>query len=87
MNEYIFIIAIIFMVYALTVIVLVGFLSKKDKMFDKERERFREERQDLLNRIMSKNTTEYINIKKQDKPTVVTDGDILGDDYFNGIVN
>lgn len=87
MNEYIFIIAILFLVYALTVISLTISINRKDKQFADERKQWKEERQDLLNRLMAKNTTEYIQIKKQDKPTILTDGEILGDDRFDGILN
>lgn len=87
MKEYIFIIAILFLVYALTVVSLMTSMNNKDKQHTEERTQWKEERQDLLNRLMAKNTTEYIQIKKQDKPTVVTDGEILGDDYYNGILN
>lgn len=80
MNEFVFIITMLLIIYSVTVIVLLNQLNKKDKMFN-------EERKDLLNRLMAKNTTEYINIKRQEKPTTVTDGDILGDDYYNGIIN
>lgn len=56
-------------------------LNKKDKQFA-------EERKDLLNRLMSKNTQEYIQVSKQEtKKPILTDGDILGDDRFDGILN
>jgi hypothetical protein len=77
----------LFVIYALTVISLTSSMNKKDKQHAEERKQWTEERQDLLNRLMAKNTTEYIQIKKQDKPTVITDGEILGDDYYNGILN
>lgn len=87
MNDYIFIFSMLFCIYSLTVISLTTALSKKDKIHADERKQWTEERKDLLNRLMAKNTTEYIQIKKQDKPTVVTDADILGSDYYNGILN
>ena len=69
-------------IYAITVIFFVGMLNKKDKEFSKERT-------DYLNRIMAKNTQEYIQVSnkgiKQVRP--LTDGDILGDDRFDGILN
>lgn len=87
MNDYIFIIALLFCIYALTVISLTISSNKKDKQHTEERKQWIEERQDLLNRLMVKNTNEYIQIKKQDKPKIITDGDIIGDDRFNGILN
>lgn len=81
MNEYIFIIAMLFCIYALTVISLVSALNKKDRQFN-------EERKDYLNRIMAKDTRDYVQLSnKEVKKPVITDGDILGDDRFNGIVN
>lgn len=87
MNDYIFIIGLLFCIYALTVVSLMISANKKDKQQADERKQWKEERQDLLNRLMAKNTNEYIQIKKQDKPMVITDGDILGDDRFDGILN
>lgn len=87
MNDYIFIIAMLFIIFALMVVSLTTSMNKKDKQHSDERKQWTEERQDLLNRLMAKDTKEYIQIKKQDKPTVITDGEILGDDYFNGILN
>ena len=82
MEQIIYILASIFCIYAITVICLVSALNKKDKQFA-------EERKDLLNRLMAKNTREYIQVSngeiKQARP--LTDGDILGDDRYNGMIN
>lgn len=82
MNDYIFIIGLLFCIYALTVVSLIASMNKKDREHT-------EERKDLLNRLMTKNTTEYIQVSnkgvKQIKP--LTDGEILGDDRFDGILN
>lgn len=80
MKEYVFIIAMLFCIYALTVVTLVSTLNKKDKQFN-------EERKDYLNRLMSKSSTEYIKLTNKTTAVPLTDGDILGDDRFNGIVN
>lgn len=73
-------IAVLFAIFAVTVIFLVVCLNKKDKQFNLERT-------DYLNRIMSKSTTEYIKLSKKDEPKILTDSEILGDDYINGILN
>ena len=82
MEQIIYILASIFCIYAITVICLVSALNKKDKQFA-------EERKDLLNRLMAKNTQEYIQVSnkeiKQIRP--LTDGDILGDDRYDGMLN
>lgn len=82
MEQIIYILASIFCIYAITVICLVSAFNKKDKQFS-------EERKDLLNRLMAKNTQEYIQVSnkevKQIKP--LTDGEILGDDRFDGVLN
>ena len=66
-------------IYAITVIFFVTMLNKKDKQFA-------EERKDYLNRLMAKNPTEYIRLSKKEEPRL-TDADILGEDYMNGILN
>lgn len=76
-------IAVIFAIFAVTVIFLVICLNKKDKQFNTERT-------DYLNRIMAKNTPEYVTLSKQskpEKPKILTDADILGDDRYDGILN
>lgn len=76
-------IAVIFALFAITVIFLVICMNKKDKQFN-------EERKDYINRIVAKNTSDYVTLTKQskpDKPKALTDAEILGDDRFNGIVN
>lgn len=79
--EQIYIIIAMLCIYAITVVSLVIMLSRKDKQFA-------EERKDLLNRLMAKNTQEYIQVsKKETKKPILTDGDILGDDRYNGILN
>jgi choline-glycine betaine transporter len=79
--EQIYIIIAMLCIYVITVISLVAMLSKKDKQFA-------EERKDLLNRLMAKNTQEYIQVsKKETKKQTLTDGEILGDDRYNGILN
>lgn len=82
MEQIIFIIVAIFCIYALTVICLVLALNKKDKQFA-------EERKDYLNRIMAKDSKEYINLNKAEikRTRPLTDGEILGDDRFDGILN
>jgi len=82
MEQIIYILASIFCIFATTVICLVSALNRKDKQFA-------EERKDYLNRIMAKDSKEYINLSKtevkQTRP--LTDGDILGDDRYNGMLN
>ena len=73
-------IAVIFAIFAVTVIFLVVCLNKKDKQFNVERT-------DYLNRIMSKSTTEYIKLSKKDEKKVLSDAEILGDDIYNDRVN
>lgn len=81
MNDYIFIIGLLFCIYALTVVSLMISMNKKDREHT-------EERKDLLNRLMAKNTTEYIQVSnKGPKQAILTDGDILGDDRFDGMLN
>ncbi|HKM04535.1 MAG TPA: hypothetical protein VJZ04_08130 [Lachnospiraceae bacterium] len=81
MNDYIFIIGLLFCIYALTVVSLIASMNKKDREHT-------EERKDLLNRLMAKNTTEYIQVSnKRPKQAILTDGDILGDDRFDGMLN
>lgn len=67
-------------IYAITVIFFVTMLNKKDKQFA-------EERKDYLNRLMAKNPTEYIRLSKKEESKPLTDADILGEDYMNGILN
>lgn len=67
-------------IYAITVIFFVTMLNKKDKQFA-------EERKDYLNRLMAKNPTEYIRLSKKEEAKPLTDADILGEDYMNGILN
>ena len=71
-----------FAAYTITVLFLVFALNKKDKQFA-------EERKDYLNRIMAKDSKEYINLRAEVKQTTrpITDGEILGDDRFDGILN
>lgn len=76
-------IAVIFAIFAVTVIFLVICLNKKDKQFNVERT-------DYLNRIMAKNTPEYVTLSKQSRPKepkILSDADILGDDRYDGILN
>lgn len=76
-------VAVIFALFAGTVIFLVVCLNKKDKQFNAERT-------DYINRIVAKNTNEYVTLTKQSKPQEgrsLTDAEILGDDRFNGIIN
>lgn len=76
-------ITVIFALFAGTVIFLVVCLNKKDKQFNAERT-------DYINRIVAKNTPEYVMLTKQSKPQQpkpLTDADILGDDRYNGIIN
>ena len=75
-------VAVIFALFAVTVIFLVICLNKKDKQFNAERT-------DYINRIMAKNTPEYVTLSKQlkEKPKILTDADILGDDRYNGVLN
>jgi len=75
-------VAVIFALFAVTVIFLVICLNKKDKQFNAERT-------DYINRIMAKNTPEYVTLSKQlkEKPKILTDADILGDDRYDGILN
>jgi len=73
---------VMIIIYAITVVFFVIMFNKKDKQFS-------EERKDLLNRLMAKNTREYIQVSnkeiKQIRP--LTDGDILGDDRYDGMLN
>lgn len=69
-----------FCIYAITVICMVSSLNKKDK-------EFAEERKDYLNRLMAKNSTEYIKLTKKEEPKIFSDAEILGDDRINGILN
>lgn len=72
---------VLVIIYAITVVFFVTMLNKKDKQFA-------EERKDYLNRLMAKNTTEYIQVSnKGPKQAILTDGDILGDDRFDGMLN
>lgn len=73
-------ILIALIIYAITVIFFVTMLNKKDKQFA-------EERKDYLNRLMAKNPTEYIRLSKKEEPRIITDGEILGDDRIDGILN
>ncbi len=76
-------ITVVFALFAGTVIFLVVCLNKKDKQFNAERT-------DYINRIVAKNTPEYVMLTKQSKPQEhkpLTDADILGDDRYNGIIN
>lgn len=52
----------------ITVLTLVSSIYK-DTMHNKQTKDFAEERKDLLNRIMSKNITEYSNINNDKLPT------------------
>jgi len=77
MDYKIFVLLIIlFCIFALTVLYLTSTFNK--------------ERKDYINLIIAKNTPEYISLSNKDKPPVkrtLTDGEILGEDAFNGIVN
>lgn len=77
-NNVIYLVLIV--IYAITVVFFVTMLSKKDKEFAKERK-------DYIDRIMAKNTTEYIKLAKKEENRILTDGEILGDDRINGILN
>lgn len=79
-TNFLIFIAVIFAIFAITVIFLVIYLNKKDKQFSIERT-------DYLNRLMAKNPTEYIKLSKKEEPRILTDGEILGDDLVNGIIN
>lgn len=70
---------IVLSIYTITVVFFVVMLNRKDK-------EFAEERKDYLNRLMAKNTQEYIKLRK-DEPKILTDSEILGDDRVNGILN
>lgn len=72
--------AIIVAMLLITIMFLVFVQGRKDKQFI-------EERKDLLNRLMAKNTQEYIQISKKETKKILTDGEILGDDRYNGILN
>lgn len=78
-TNFLIFIAVIFAIFAITVIFLVIYLNKKDKQFA-------EERKDYLNRIMAKNPTEYIRLTKEE-PRILSDGEILGDDRMYGVLN
>ena len=82
MEQIIFVLVALFCIYATTVICLVSALNKKDKQFA-------EERKDYLNRIMAKDSKEYINLSKAEIKQVrpLTDGEILGNDRFDGMLN
>lgn len=67
-------------IYVITVVFFVTMLGKKDKEFAKERK-------DYIDRIMAKNTTEYIKLSKKEENRILTDGEILGDDRIDGILN
>lgn len=66
-------------IYAITVLFFVIMMNLKDKAFTKERT-------DYINRIMSKNTQDYIKLANKEEKKVLTDSEILGSD-FNGILN
>jgi len=75
--------AVIFVIFAVTVIFLVDCLNKKDKQFSIERT-------DYINRIVAKNTAEYVTLSKQSQPKepkILTDAEILGEDLYKGILN
>ena len=71
---------VLVIIYAITVIFFVTMLNKKDKQFA-------EERKDYLNRLMSKNTNEYIKLTREEPPRILSDGEILGDDRMSGVLN
>lgn len=77
-NNVMYLVMII--IYAITVVFFVTMLNKKDKEFAKERK-------DYIDRIMAKNTTEYIKLTKKEENRILTDGEILGDDRIGGILN
>ena len=78
MEQMIF--AIIVAMLLITIMFLVFIQGRKDKQFT-------EERKDLLNRLMAKNIPEYVQVSKKDVKRPLTDGEILGDDRYNGILN
>lgn len=79
-NNLMIFVAVLFAIFAGTVIFLVICLNKKDKQFSVERT-------DYLNRIMAKNTPEYVTLTKSKEPKILTDAEILGDDKYNGVLN
>ena len=66
--------------YVITVVFFMIMLNKKDK-------EAKEERTDLINKLISKNTTDYIKISKKEEKPILSDAEILGDDYIKGMIN